>query len=384
MNNPAAFLWRIVVASAVSLAGSLPALAATFVYVSNAEDATISVYSMGAGGELTAAPPVHAGYLVMPLAVSPDKRFLYASVRSKPYSVHTFAIDAASGALAQVTVAPLADSMPYISVDRTGRYLFGASYGGNLVSVNAIGEQGAVAPVPLQVLHIGRNAHSVRIDASNRFLFVPTLGSDEVFQFLFDARSGRLTSNTPAVVLLKAGSGPRHFVFSRDNRFVYVLNELTGAVSSFALDNASGLLSELSSVSGLPPDSGLVPGAPRGPVGAPGGPPPRNADNDAWAADIHATPDGRFLYVSERTHSTLSVLSVDQASGKLTYLGSTPTEKQPRGFAIDPRGQYLVASGELSDRISVYAIDQASGALRLLNRYPAGRGANWVEIVSFD
>ena len=75
---------------------------------------------------------------------------------------------------------------------------------------------------------------------------------------------------------------------------------------------------------------------------------------------------------------------MDSATGKLTYLSSTPTEKQPRGFAVDPKGRYMVVSGEKSDTISVYAIDQASGALTLLQKYPTGKGANWVEIVGFD
>jgi 6-phosphogluconolactonase len=111
---------------------------------------------------------------------------------------------------------------------------------------------------------------------------------------------------------------------------------------------------------------------------------PRNLDNDIWAADIHLTPDEKLLYITERTSSTLAGFRVDTATGKLTYVGSTPTEKQPRGFAIDSRGKFLVASGEKSETISVYAIDPVSGTLRLLNKYPVGKGANWVEIVSFD
>ena len=87
---------------------------------------------------------------------------------------------------------------------------------------------------------------------------------------------------------------------------MYVLTELTGTVTTFSLDSKTGLLTEVSSVSGLPPDSKLVPGAPRGPVGVPGGPPPRNTDNDIWAADLHLTPNGKFLYMTERTGSTLS------------------------------------------------------------------------------
>jgi 6-phosphogluconolactonase len=155
-------------------------------------------------------------------------------------------------------------------------------------------------------------------------------------------------------------------------------------VTTFSLDAKTGLLTEVSAVSGLPADSKLVPGAPRGAVGAPGGPPPRNTDNDIWAADIHLTPNGKFLYVSERTSSSLGAFGVDGATGKLTYLGSTPTEKQPRGFAIDPKGRFLLCTGEKSETISVFAIDPASGALSLLRQYPTGKGANWVEIVGFD
>ena len=137
----------------------------------------------------------------------------------------------------------------------------------------------------------------------------------------------------------------------------------------------------MSEASALPPDSKLQPGAPRGPAGQ--GQTPRDVSNDIWASDLHLTPDGKFLYAAERTSSTLGAFSVDAATGKLTYLSSTPTEKQPRGFRIHPKGKYMVVSGELSDTISVYAIE-ANGALKLLQKYPTGKDSNWVEIVSFD
>ena len=231
-------------------------------------------------------------------------------------------------------------------------------------------------PEPLQVIPTARNAHAIRVDNSNRFVYVPHLGTDQIFQFVFDEKAGRLMSNTPPLLQMKAGTGPRHLVVSSDNRFVYLLSELVATVTTLALDDKTGLLSEVGVASILPPDSKLLPGAPR--------PSSRNTDNDIWAADLHLTPDGKFLYASERTSSTLAAFGVDAASGKLTYLGSTPTEKQPRGFAIDPKGKFLVASGEKSDTISAYAIDAASGALKLVGKYPAGKGANWVEIVDFD
>jgi 6-phosphogluconolactonase len=327
-------------------------------------------------GGLEPRARVPAAKVVMPMTVSPDKRFLYAASRSKPFSVHAYSIDPASGALKLLATSPLAESFPYISLDRTGRFLFGASYGGNLVSVNVIGGDRRVLPEPLQVIPTARNAHAIRVDRSNRFVYVPHLGTDQIFQFVFDEKSGRLASNTPPLVQMKAGTGPRHLVLSSDNRFVYLLSELVATVTTLALDDKTGILREVSVASALPPDSKLQPGAPR--------PSSRNTENDIWAADLHLTPDGKFLYASERTSSTLAAFGVDSASGKLTYLGSTPTEKQPRGFAIDPKGKFLVASGEKSETVSVYAIDAASGALKPLAKYPTGKGSNWVEIVDFD
>jgi 6-phosphogluconolactonase len=373
----------ITVAALTSLVGGAPALAGTFVYVSNAEDGDIGAYRMLDSGELQPGARTKAASIVMPMAVSPDRKFLYAASRSKPFSVHVYSINSGTGALTHLATSPLAESFPYISLDRTGRHLFGAGYGAAVVSVNAVGADGRVAAEPTQVIPVGRNAHSIRVDESNKFAFVPTLGSDQVFQFTFDAKSGKLASNTPAVFLMKAGTGPRHFITSSDNKFVYVLSELLATVTTFALDAKTGLLTEVSSATGLPSGSKLVPGAPRGAVGVAGAP-PRNTDNDIWAADIHMTPNGKFLYISERTSNSLAAFSVDGASGKLTFLSSTPTEPQPRGFAIDPKGRFLVTSGEKSETISVYAIDQTSGALKLVNKYPTGKGSNWVEIVSFD
>ena len=162
------------------------------------------------------------------MAVSPDRRFLYAASRSKPYRAHVYAIDRGTGELKPLSTSPLVESFPYIALDHTGRFLLGASYGGSVVSVNAVESDGRVAVEPLQVTSVGRNAHSIRVDASNRFVYVPTLGSDAIFMFTFDAKTGRLSSNTPAVFMMKAMTGPRHFIISGDNRFIYVLSEFLG------------------------------------------------------------------------------------------------------------------------------------------------------------
>ena len=356
--------------------------AATFVYVSNAEDGDIGMYTLQSDGSLQPGPRFKAEKVVMPMTVAPDKRFLIAAVRSKPFSAYTYSIDRGTGALKLVGTGPLAESFPYIYLDRTARFMLGASYGAHLVSVNPVGADGRVGE-PIQTIPTARNAHAIRTDNTNRFVFVPHLGTDQVFQFLFDEKSGRLTANTPPVLQLKAGTGPRHLVVSSDNRFVYLLNELTATVTTLALDGKSGLLTEVSSASALPPDSKLVPGAPRGAVGAAGAP-VRNTDNDIWASDLHLTPNGKFLYAAERTSNSIGALSVDASTGKLNYVGSTPTERQPRGFRIDPTGRFMVVSGEKSDTLSTYSIDPSSGALKPIGKYPTGKGSNWVEIVSFD
>jgi 6-phosphogluconolactonase len=378
--SPLALVKGVVMAVLVTLAGA--AQAATFVYVSNAEDGNIGMYALQPDGTLRPGPRFDAGKVVMPMSVSPDKRFLYAALRSKPFTVVTYAIDGKTGALKQLSTAPLAESFPYIHIDKTGRHLLGASYGGHLVSVNAVDKDGKVSE-PIQVIPTARNAHAIITDKTNRYVFVPHLGTDQIFQFRLDPQTGRLTANTPPTVQMKAMTGPRHIVMSPDNRFAYLLNELVATVTTLSLDEKTGLLTEVSSASALPADTKLVPGAPRGAVGVPGQP-PRDTSNDIWASDLHVTPDGKFLYAAERTSSSIGAFSVDTATGKLTFLGSTPTEKQPRGFRIDPTGRYMVVSGEKSETISVYAIDGASGALRTLQKYPTGKGSNWVEIVAFD
>jgi 6-phosphogluconolactonase len=108
---------------------------------------------------------------------------------------------------------------------------------------------------------------------------------------------------------------------------------------------------------------------------------PPSFSGKPWAADIHVTPDGRFLYASERTSSTLAGFAIDAGTGALKPIGNWPTETQPRGFAIDPAGRFLLSTGQISHSLTAYAINADSGALRPLKRYPMGANPNWVEIV---
>jgi 6-phosphogluconolactonase len=337
----------------------------TFVYVGNAENNDIHVLELAQQtGELTlvdkvAVPGVTRSGGSIPLAVSPDKRFLYAAIRGEPLVAAGFAIDPASGKLEHVANGPLVDSMAYIVTDRSGRFLLGASYSGHKITVNSIGMPGIVEAAQ-QVLATEPNAHCIAPDADNRYVLSTSLGADLVYQWRFDAATGTLSPNAPAAVRVKDKAGPRHLVFHPDGTFVYLLNELDASIYAFAYDRASGRLSELQTVTAWPP----------------------GFDGKPWAADIHVTPDGRFLYASERRSSTLSGFKIDVGTGTLSPLESVPTEKQPRSFAIDPAGRYLLAAGEASNRMTSYAIDAATGKLTRLKQYPMGTKPNWVEIVA--
>jgi len=363
-------------------------VAKTFVYVSNAQDGNIDAYMMDTGtGALTPIGKAEAAKLVMPMTVSPSKKHLYAVIRSQPTRVLTYAIDPATGALTQKASAPLPDSMPYVSTDHTGRYLFTASYGGDKLAVSPIGENGLVEAEASQVIATGRNAHAILPDRSNKFVYATTLGANQVLQFVFDGKTGKLTANEPASVSPAAGHGPRHMAFSPDNKNLYVLNELSGHVTQYAVDAGKGTLTLVESISSVPAEAGLVWGAPQAPAGAAAAPAaaaPKDDKPKVWAADIQITPNGKFLYSTERTSNKIALFTVTAETGKLAYVANFATEAQPRGIKIDPSGQYLVASGEKSDRLSVYKIDQGTGKLGEPGRYPVGNGANWVEIVDLQ
>lgn len=335
--------------------------AATYVYVSNAESCEISVLRLDpADGSLAPVQAVGIEGQAGPLAVSPDRRFLYVALRTEPHAVQGFALDAASGRLTPLSTAPLPDRMSHLTTDRSGRHLFGASYGGHMTSISPLGSDGAVGE-PAAVSLTGRHAHATLVDPSNRYVFVSALGSDVVVQWRFDAATGRLTPNDPQALPVRPQAGPRHLVFSPDGRFVYLLNELDASVDVLAFDAERGTLAPVQSLSTLP----------EGFSGKP------------WAADLHLTPDGRFLYTSERTSSTLAGFSVDAQTGRLSLVSHASTEQQPRGFGIDPGGRWLVAAGQVSHAVRVHAIDRESGRLTSSTSYAVGRGPHWVEILSF-
>ena len=306
---------------------------------------------------VTTVSGVAPGGMSMPLALSPDRRVLYAGVRTEPFTVASFAIDPATGALAHIGNAPLPESMCSIAVDTAGTNLLAASYGGAVLSVSRIGADGAVDGPAVQVMATPPKAHSIIPDPTGRFVYAASLGGDVILYLALDAATGRLTPAGPAAAT-PPGAGPRHLRIAPDGRHLYAIGELAATIEVFARDAASGALSHVQTVAMLPP-GGTGPFA---------------------AADIHLTPDGRFLYGSERKSDLLAAYAV-AADGRLTPLGTVASEDEPRGFAIDPTGRFLLCAGQHSDHVGVYAIG-ADGLPRPHGRVKVGRTPNWVEILA--
>ncbi len=339
-----------------------PALAVTIVYVSNAESNDIHVLQLNRQtGELTlietiAIPGVVKAGMSTPIAISPDQRFLFVATRGEPQAVATFAVEKQSGKLKYVGSGPLLDSMAYIATDRAGRFLFAASYPGHKLTVSPIGKDGIIGATQ-QVLPQQTNAHSILPDKQNRFVLAMTLGNDSVNVFKFDAKTGKLEPHSSAPV--KAKTGPRHFEFHPNGKLVYMLGELDATVHVFDWDARNGQLKEKQSVNALlPGTTGRI-----------------------AAADLHLTPNGKFLYASERTSNTLAGFKINPADGTLSLLEFVPTETQPRTFSIDSSGRYLLVAGQRSHRLSSYQIDAATGKLTKLKEYLMGKNPSWIEIV---
>jgi 6-phosphogluconolactonase len=355
-------------AAGIALLLATTAQADTFVYVGNADSNDIHVLKLDkASGDLSPVqvapfPGITKAGPSTPLAVSPDRKFLYAGVRSDPFTAVGFAIDARTGRLQPTSNGPLADSMAYIATDRSGKYLLSASFGGNKVAVNPIAPAGSVQP-PSQVITTGKNAHAILASPDNRHVLATNMGSDVVLTFKFDAKTGTLTQASNAVTADKAG--PRHLVFHPNRKYAYVITELSGDIIINHYDAKTGQLHPNQTVSVMPP------------AGIPGG------GAKPWAADLHITSDGKFIYGSERTTSTLTGFRVDAATGKLSRIGEVPTQKQPRGFGVDPNNRYLFAVGEQSHALTAYRIDGTSGALSPIKEYPVGKKPNWVEVIDF-
>ncbi len=293
------------------------------------------------------------------LALHPNHRFLYAVGEVADFggkragAVSALSIDPQTGKLTLLNQRSSGGDGPcHVVVDKAGKNALVANYGGGSVEPLPIQQDGRLSEASAFIQHQGSSvnpqrqkephAHSINLDAANRFAVVADLGLDKVFVYKFDSAKGSLAANDPPSVQVKPGSGPRHFAFHPSGRYAYVINEILCTVTAFSFDAEQGVLKEIQTVSTLPGEVKL----------------------DYSTAEVQVHPSGKFLYGSNRGHDTIAVFGIDEKTGKLTYVENQPTQgKVPRNFGIDPTGQYLLAANQNSDTVAVFRIDPKSGAL---------------------
>ncbi|MEE3914934.1 lactonase family protein [Pseudomonas viridiflava] len=369
----------LLLAAAVGCSFGLPVQASTFAYISSPADGLISQYQLDdASGALSLVEQTKAGDQVNPMALSPDGKALFAALRAKPYQVVSFSIEPVTGHLKPLAQAPLAESLAYLSTDRSGRFLMGASYGADLLSVQPIDTQHRPSD-SIQTYKTGMHAHSVRTDPSNRFAYAGNLGVDRVLQYRLEPKDGKLVPIGEGYVTVPENTGPRHLAFAPNGKFLYVVGEMSGTVTAFSINDKTGGLKQVNQANGIPARLKLAPGQARD---------ARNNDlkDDPtpriWAADVRISPDGKWLFTSERTSSSVSVFKVDPATGKVTFVENYPVEeKQPRNIAVAPNGRWLLVTGEKAEKVGSYSI-AADGALKRVSEAPSGKGALWIEMLS--
>ncbi|KWO50224.1 lactonase family protein [Burkholderia territorii] len=341
------------------------------VVVSNAVDGDLATFSLASDGALAPLARYPAGDVAMPIAVQADRARLYVATRGETPTIVAFRVATATGALARIGATAIDASLAYLSLDRGSRWLLGASYGGNSLSLYDAARVRDGDGAPLQVAHGIANAHAVVVSPDNRFAYVSSLGSDRIFTFALVEDADGLRVLEHGETRVPGGFGPRHLRFARDGHTLVAVSEFQATLATFSREPDSGRLGNAHVSARHPAVVDLAQGHAR---------PPAPTVPAAWAADLHLTPDERFAYVSERTSSQLLCYRRD-ADGTFEPAHATATETQPRGFAIDPSGRWLVACGEQSEYVAVYAIAPDDGALSLRARVAGGRGANWVAII---
>jgi 6-phosphogluconolactonase len=293
------------------------------------------------------------------LAIEPQQKYLYAVNETADFegkstgAVSAFSMDSDTGELSFINRKPSLGTHPcHVCVDKTGKYVLVANYSSGSVSVLPSKKDGSLGDATDFIQHHGSgvnpkrqegpHAHSVTLDEANRYAFVADLGLDKVMIYKFDSSQGRLISNDEPWAKVQSGAGPRHFTFHPNGKYAYLINELSSTITAFTYDAEHGMLKEMQTVPALPKDF----------VGT------------SHCADIHITPSGKFLYGSNRGHDSIVIYAVNEATGKLTYVGHEQTQgKTPRNFAIDLPGKLLLAANQDSNTVVPFRIDGQTGKL---------------------
>ena len=339
---------------------ALGARADHFVYFgtyTGAKSKGIYCWRMTEDGKLTrvglAAETANPTYL----AVHPSQKFLYAIGEISDFkgqkvgAVTAYAIDTATGKLTLLNQQSSGGPGPcHLDVDRAGKVVLVANYGGGSVQALPIKEDGSLGEPGTFVQHKGAGdyekraprGHAIVVDPTQRFAVACDLGLDQVLVYKLDAANAKLTPHNPPFATLAPGSGPRHLAFRPDGKFAYVINETLLTMTAFAWDGARGELKEVQTISTLP--------------GA--------KEKGFSTAEVYVHPSGKFVYGSNRGHDSIVVYASDEKTGKLTLVEHQSTQgRTPRHFAIHPSGNFLLAENQSTDNVVVFRIDPQTGKL---------------------
>ena len=293
------------------------------------------------------------------VAVHPSGNYLYAVNEDKEFGgeegggITAFSIDPTTGGLTEINSQCTHGAHPcHLTIDQSGMTVGVANYTGGSIAAYRIGRKGELSPASTFVQHTGKSVHprqeaphghSIDVDPFNRFVAVSDLGLDKVLVYKMNARKGKLEAHSS--VSTEPGAGPRHFSFHPTGKFGYGINELNMTANAYAYEGRTGELKLLQTISTLPPGEKQQPGQ--------------------STAEMYVHPNGKFLYGSNRGHNTIVVYSIDQQTGKLTYVENQSTGgSTPRSFGIVPTGDYLLALNQASSSIVVFKIDSDTGALK--------------------
>jgi 6-phosphogluconolactonase len=297
------------------------------------------------------------------LAVSSNNKFVYAVNENDNGEVSSFSFEPKTGQLTFINkVSTLGGSPCYISVDKAQKNLFVANYSGGNIAVLPINEDGSIAPASMTLKDDGHgvnkerqekaHVHTAVLSPDEKYLLYTDLGTDKINITKYKGgKNNQIVPANPAFVSVKPGYGPRHLAFSNDKKYLYLVTEMGSSVIVFDYNNGKPKQKQ---------DISLLADGFKGATGA---------------ADIHISPNGKFLYATNRGDANdISVFSINPENGELTFVDRKATGgKGPRNFIIDPTGKYLLVAHQNSDNIYVFQLDEATGKLiRVVSRIEVG------------